>query len=69
MVKWKVCIVDMKEKTGGGIWKSPGQKEKVNMVSRLVLVVREESKGGRVGRGRQEDREMKTEAQDSIEPK
>lgn len=50
MVKRKVCIVDMKEKTRGGIWKSPGQKEKVNMASRLGLVMREESKGGREGR-------------------
>lgn len=51
--------MDMKEKTGGGIWKSPGQKEKVNMASRLGLVVREESKGGRVeaGEGREIERE------------
>lgn len=51
MVKWKVCIVYMKEKTGGGIWKSPGQKEKVNMASGLGLVVREESKGRRLRQG------------------
>lgn len=63
MVKRKVCIVDMKEKTRGGIWKSPGQKQKVNMASRLGLVMREESKGGRVlaagkaGRWRDEGRD------------
>lgn len=42
MVEGKVFIVDMRERTTRGTWKSPEQREssKVNMVRRLDLAMR-----------------------------